>query len=73
MSTRSAAQRRPLAGSPFSPPPVRAIEQYACDDRVTHDTYGVGRVVAKEEAAVTVDFGSHRVRVASPFTKLTKL
>lgn len=49
------------------------MEEFAVGDRVTHDTYGLGRIVAQEEAAVTVDFGSHQVRVASPFSKLTKL
>ena len=34
------------------------IEQYAVDDVVCHDTYGVGRVVSREAAAVTVDFGT---------------
>lgn len=42
-------------------------------DRVVHDKYGLGRVVGQEDAAVAVDFGSHQVRVASPFHKLTKL
>ncbi len=42
-------------------------------DRVVHDKYGLGRIVGQEEAAVAVDFGSHQVRVVSPFHKLTKL
>ncbi len=42
-------------------------------DRVTHDTYGLGRIVGEEVAAVIVDFGSRQVRIASPFHKLTKL
>jgi hypothetical protein len=49
------------------------IEEFAAEDRVTHDTYGLGVVVEGNEAAVVVDFGSQRVRIASPFTKLTKL
>lgn len=73
MKPRSATQRRPLAGSPFNLQPVQAIEQFSVQDRVTHDKYGLGRVVIAEEAAVTVDFGSHQVRIVSPFNKLTKL
>jgi hypothetical protein len=73
MKPRSAAQRRHLASSPFAAEPEQVIEEFALDDRVTHDTYGLGRVVNKEQAAVTVDFGAQRVRVVSPFRKLTKL
>jgi hypothetical protein len=49
------------------------IERFSVHDRVTHDEHGLGRVVAEEAAAVTVDFGSHTVRLTSPFRKLTKL
>jgi hypothetical protein len=49
------------------------IERFAAEDRVTHDTYGLGVVVEGDETAVVVDFGSQRVRITSPFTKLTKL
>lgn len=73
MTTRSGAQRRHLPSSPFKAEPARRIEQFSVDDRVTHDEFGLGRVVGEEEAAVTVDFGSSRVRVVSPFHKLTKL
>lgn len=73
MTSRSAA-RRPLPGSPFKTQPAREVEQFDVDDRVTHDAYGLGRVVAVEDAtAVTVDFGSCRVRIPTPFDKLTKL
>lgn len=43
------------------------------DDRITHDKYGLGRVVSVEESAVTVDFGSSLVRIPSPFSRLSKL
>lgn len=49
------------------------MENYAVEDRVTHDRYGLGRVVGVEEAAVTVDFGAQTVRIVSPFHKLEKL
>jgi len=43
-------------------------------DQVTHDKYGLGRVVAVEDdTALVIDFGNHRVRIATPCTKLTKL
>ena len=73
MKPRSASQRRHLASSPFQPQPEQAVEQYAVEDRVTHDRYGLGRVVGVEESAVTVDFGAQTVRIVSPFHKLEKL
>lgn len=73
MRSRPAAARRPLASSPFRADPPPVIEAFAPDDRVTHDTHGLGRVVAQDQNTVTVDFGTHQVRVPSPFTKLTKL
>ena len=44
----------------------------ALDDLVSHDSYGMGRVVSVEAGAVTVDFGSQTVRIVSPYTKLEK-
>jgi hypothetical protein len=73
MKPRSAAQRRHLASSPFQPEPEKVVERFAVGDRVSHDTYGLGRVVQEEGAAVTVDFGSRSVRLVSPFPKLEKL
>jgi hypothetical protein len=73
MTTRSAPQRRYLPSSPFKAPPEPVVERFAVDDRVTHDEHGLGLVVAVEAEAVTVDFGSHTVRLNSPFRKLTKL
>jgi hypothetical protein len=73
MTTRSGAKRRHLASSPFKPEPEPVIEVFEVGDRVSHDSYGVGRVTSAEDAAVTVDFGSRSVRVASPFRKLEHL
>jgi len=73
MTTRSGAGRRYLAASPFKPQPESPIEQYAVDDRVSHDTYGLGRVIGTHEGAVTVDFGAQQVRVTSPYSKMEKL
>ena len=49
------------------------MEKYAVEDRVSHDRYGLGRVVGVEESAVTVDFGAQSVRIVSPYHKLEKL
>jgi hypothetical protein len=67
------ARRRHLAQSPFQPDPEPVIEQFACGDLVSHDAYGVGRVVGVDAGAVTVDFGTRTVRVPSPFSTMTKL
>ena len=72
MST-SAAPRRHLATSPFQPDPEPTIEQYALNDLVSHDVYGMGRVIALEAAAVTVDFRSRTVRIPSPYAKMSRL
>jgi hypothetical protein len=73
MTTRPGPKRRHLASSPFKPEPELVIETFGVGDRVSHDSYGVGRVVTTESAAVTVDFGSRTVRIASPFQKLEHL
>ena len=75
MKPPRAASRRILPNSPFGPPPpVPPAEEYALQDQVTHDTYGLGRVVGLEAgAAVAVDFGMRRVRIVLPCAKLTKL
>lgn len=71
--TTPARARRHLASSPFQPDPEPTIEQYAVDDLVSHDSYGMGRVIQVEVAAVTVDFRSQTVRIPSPFHKMTRL
>ncbi|KES07583.1 ATP-binding protein [Streptomyces toyocaensis] len=72
--TKSAAPKRHLPTSPFkaavAPPP----KHFAVGDQVTHDVYGLGRVVALEEGiAALVDFGSTQTRILSPYAKMTKL
>ena len=71
--TTSAAPRRHLATSPFQPEPEPIIEQYALGDLVSHDAYGVGRVINVEAAAVSVDFRSQTVRITSPYHKMARL
>ena len=73
MTPAPAAPRRHLPSSPFNAPPARAIEQYSVGDRVTHDKYGLGTVLDTAEHTVTVDFGSERIRLASPYAKLSRL
>jgi len=47
---------------------------FVAQDMVTHDKYGLGRVVTVEDdTAVVVDFGTQRVRIATPCAKLSKL
>jgi hypothetical protein len=65
--------RRHLATSPFRPDPEPVIEQFAMNDLVSHDSYGMGRVVHVDATAVTVDFGSQTVRIASPFHKMSRI
>ena len=73
MMTPQPRVRRHLASSPFKPDPEPTIEQYEIDDMVSHDSYGMGRVISVEPAAVTVDFRSQTVRIASPFHKMSRL
>ena len=72
--TPPAGSRRHLPNSPFRTPAAVPVEDFAPDDMVTHDKYGVGKIVTLEgENAVTVDFGGNRIRVKAPYTKLFKL
>jgi hypothetical protein len=72
---RPRAARRPLPGSPFNKPlVVPVIERFAVEDRVTHDKYGLGKVIGVEdEIAVLVDFGTQTQRITTPYHKLFKL
>ncbi|ARQ72359.1 hypothetical protein [Streptomyces marincola] len=72
--TKSAAPRRHLPTSPFKAPVTPPPKQFAVDDQVTHDMYGLGRVIDIEEGiAVLVDFGPVRERIPSPYAKMSKL
>jgi hypothetical protein len=74
MKPARAATRRYLPGSPFNTPPVvRPVKQFAVQDQVTHDRYGLGRVISTDENSVLVDFGTQQERISAPYTKLTKL
>lgn len=73
MTSQSRPQRRHLASSPFKPTIEPEIETFHLHDRVSHQSYGLGRVVGTESAAVTVNFGTQTVRIVSPFHRLEKL
>jgi predicted 2-oxoglutarate/Fe(II)-dependent dioxygenase YbiX len=74
MNSASARNRRHLPTSPFKPPPEDPPpEEYERGDLVTHDKYGLGRVILVEGDAVVVDFATRKVRITSPFARMTKL
>jgi hypothetical protein len=67
--------RRLLPTSPFgAAPPAPPAEQFAEQDQVTHDKYGLGRVISvQDDTALIIDFGERRVRITMPCAKLAKL
>jgi hypothetical protein len=74
MHSPRAAHRRYLPTSPFKPPPEEPpAEQYELDDLVTHDKFGLGRVILVESGAVVVDFANRKMRIVAPFARMTKL
>ncbi len=75
MKPARAATRRFLPASPFNTRPADPpIEQFAVEDLVTHDKYGLGRVIrVEDDTALVIAFGTRQVRILSPYAKLTKL
>jgi hypothetical protein len=75
MKPARAATRRFLPTSPFkAPPDPPPAEQFAVQDQVTHDKHGLGRVISiDDDTALIIDFGTQKVRIATPCAKLTKL
>lgn len=71
--TTSPPARRRLSSSPFHADPEPDVTLFEVDDLVSHDLYGLGRVLTASHGAVTVDFGQQVVRVPRPFPKLAKL
>ena len=71
--TTSHARPRHLASSPFRVEPEPEVATFECGDLVNHDTHGVGRVISTEAHAVTVDFRPQKVRIVSPFRRMTAL
>ena len=72
MELRPGTTRRHLATSPFAPVQAATPAEYAPEDRVTHDRFGLGRVVSIEPSFITVRFTSGVVRVPNN-GKLEKL
>jgi hypothetical protein len=73
VTTSSGDPRPRLASSPFQPRPAPVIETYVVDDRVSHDSYGLGRVVGVDAGGAMVDFMGNAVWITTPFRKMTKL
>ncbi|MFD8708669.1 hypothetical protein ACFV1W_39845 [Kitasatospora sp. NPDC059648] len=74
--TKYSAGRRPLPTSPFKPRAEAPPKHFTVGDRVTHDGYGLGRVIGVEgdgDIAVLVDFGSRQERITQPYTAMFKL
>ena len=72
--TKPAAPKRYLPTSPFKAPATPSPKEFAVGDQVTHDMYGLGRVIGIEDGiAVLVNFGSVQQRILSPYTKMSKL
>ena len=75
MTHHRAVPRRYLPTSPFGMPvPEPPAETYSIDDKVSHDTYGLGTVTGVEQGiALLIDFGAHVQRITTPSAKLVKL
>ena len=75
MTPPRAASRRYFPTSPFKPPLAPPPpDVFAVRDQVTHDKYGLGRVMSIEDGtSVVIDFRTRRVRILTPYAKLTKL
>jgi len=75
MRPAHAVTRRYLPSSPFKAPPAAPPpEQYAVNDQVVHDKYGLGVVIGVEQdIAVLVNFGPEQAKITAPYSKLTKL
>lgn len=73
MTTSRGPGPKHLPSSPFKPKAEPVVEVFEVDDRVTHDLHGLGRVIAIDSHAVTVDFGSQTLRIAHPYAKLHHL
>jgi hypothetical protein len=72
--TKPAAPKRYLPTSPFKAPVMPPPKQFTVGDQVTHDMYGLGRVIGIEDGiAALVDFGSTQERILSPYAKMSKL
>ena len=74
-SSAGKLRHRHLPTSPFKPRPEDPpCERFQLDDLVTHDKYGLGHVILVEgETSVVVDFAVRKVRIMTPFARMTRL
>ena len=73
MTSSSGSRPKHLPSSPFKQAPEAEVKIFDVDDRVSHDVYGLGKVVKIDSHAVTVDFGAQAIRITPPFAKLHHL
>lgn len=67
-------RRRHLASSPFAPPTEIVPAVFAVGQQVSHDTYGLGRVVSLTfTTGASIDFGREVRHIALPTSKLVGL
>lgn len=72
--TKPPAPRRHLPTSPFKAPAEPVAKHFALGDRVSHDRYGLGRIIGVEDGiAMLVNFGSLQARIVSPYNGMDKL
>ena len=70
----STPRRRHHASSPFQPGPEVVDEVFEPGARVSHDAYGLGRVVSVQgDKSAQVDFGDQVRHVPLPCKALTNL
>lgn len=66
--------RRHLASSPFAPKPTVIEEVYQVGARVSHDSFGLGRILSVQGmSSAQVDFGNGSVHVPLPCRSMTAL
>lgn len=70
----SPRRRRYHPSSPFQAKPEVPEEVYEVGARVSHDTFGLGRIVSLQgTSSVQVDFGDGAKHVPLPCAKMTNL
>lgn len=70
----SPRQRRYHPSSPFQAKPEVDAEVYEVGARVSHDTYGMGRIISIQgTTSAQVDFGEGAKHIPLPCTKMTAL
>jgi len=74
VSTHRPAAPRRSPNSPFKDRVPAPVEVFEVDDRVSHDTHGLGQIVSLVNGnSVLVRFGEEKLLIATPYPKLHKL